>query len=211
MESTTNARVVDSKTIELFGANTLMLEIGNLFGVGTNLAYINLLTPYGQGNIPPDNANVYLTPISGSSKRFMCIGAIPAIPTIPHDFNKGESWSNSLRYILAMQNDGIRAYRETDEDFNTTLPNGEAFVQMMLNRITELESMIETLNQNYASLKSTFNSHMHSGVQTGGSNTGSPTSQLSQTNIPTYSTLDKDKTYLNDGKALIDDNGEVYA
>lgn len=192
------------------GLKLVRLNIQEIFGSGS-LTNIDILTQYGTGNIPPDNNNIYMTSVNNSEKCLFALGSVNAIPNIYREPVQGESWNYSQKYVLVYQNDGINAYRQAaTPDFYCTLPNGQAFVQMMIDRVTELENMITAINNNYTTLKSAFDAHVHSGIVTGGGTSGAPTSSLSQTNIPTYATLAKDKTYLTDGKALINDLGEVY-
>jgi hypothetical protein len=90
------------------------------------------------------------------------------------------------------------------------LPNGEFGGQMMQNRITEIENMISKINNNYNTLVSLFNSHVHSGVQSGGNNSGQPLSSLSQTQLPIPSTLSQDTNYIANENYLINDKGTLY-
>lgn len=194
------------------GLKLVRLTTKNIFGYGNQLSDINVINPYGVGNIPPNNSNVFLTSVSNSEKCLYSLGSVTAIPNITREPQQGESWSFSQKYVLAYQNDGIKAYRQANSpDFYCTLPNGQAFVQMMINRINELEAIILAINQNYTELKSTFDNHKHSGIQPGGGNSGTSTVFLTQTNVPSSANLAKDKAYLLSGKALIDDLGEVYS
>lgn len=191
---------------QIAGFSQLVVDATNVVALGNNLSAINLVFPYGFSSLPPDGCQGILIPIGGSSKSYKCIGFAVTSPAIPHEFDAGESWLNSQRYILAMQNDAIRAYRQGDEDFNTTLPNGESFVEMMINRINDLQTTIDGINENYSILSATFNSHQHPG----GSPTGAPTTSLTQDDLATTPEMAYDLGYLNDGKALIDDLGENY-
>lgn len=190
-------------------------KITNLRGSLLPSDGLNFIYPYGVGAYPADKGMAVVMPVNGGNKEYLIIGFTQPLPTQIasnddiYEIKKGEAWLNSGRYMLLAQNDGLRGYR-FDSKFNTTLSNGEAFVAMMLNRIKELESMISTINKNYETLKNTFNSHTHGGVQSGGASTKSPDSQLSQTNIDNFNTLTHDQQYLEDGKALINDKGEVY-
>lgn len=201
---------IKATTIALFnGAKRVVATAINFTTSGNSLDTIDISYPYGSGSVPPAGAYGVFIPVGGSSKKYICIGFVPVIPNIPYTFLSGESWNNSQKYILAMQNDAIKAYRNGDEIFNTTLPNGEAFVQMMLNRINDLEYAFNQINNNYTSLKNTFNSHVHTSAAEG-SPTTPPTSTLSQSNLDNTDAMNNDKTYLNDGKALINDQGQNY-
>jgi hypothetical protein len=201
--------VEKSEVSQINSNNHVLLGSSDILALGNKLDSIDLLMPYGSGCLPPPNSAAVFVPIGGSSKTFKCLGFTPIVPDIPHTIMPGEYWNNSQKYILLMQNDAIRAYRNTDQEFNCTLPNGEAVVQLLLDRIDELQSMISDINSNYSSLLSTFNAHNHPNGKDGNP-TGAPTTTLSQTDIPDYATLAKDKTYLTDGKALINDLGANY-
>lgn len=189
----------------IYGIKAVYLQMKNIVGVGGTLSDIDMVAPYGDGCIPPDGVSGVVTPIYGSGKKLYFLGTVNGIPEIPHDPEKGESWKSSLNYVLIQQNDGIRAYRISDEEFNTTLPNGESFVQMMLNRINEMQAEIDYLK----TFATAYDGHTHTGVMTGGGITGATSSTVGQP--PELTTLAKDKTYLQDGKALIDDLGENYS
>lgn len=194
------------------GQKLVRLTVKNVFGYGNQLTEIDVINPYGVGNIPPSNVNVFLTSVGNSEKCLYSLGSVTSVPNITREPTQGESWSFSQKYVLVYQNDGLKAYRQSENpDFYCTLPNGQAFVQMMLNRIVELENIINSINSNYTTLKSAFDSHRHSGIQPGGSNSGTSTVPLSQTALIPSSNLTKDQTYLSSGKALIDDLGEVYS
>jgi len=212
MFNSISGRVVAAikKALTEGGLKLVRLNVNEVFGSG-NLSSMDIINPYGVGNIPPNNTNVFLTSVNNSSKCLFATGGVTAIPRLLREPVQGESWSYSQKYALVYQNDGIKAYRQADTpDFACTLPNGEAFVQMMVNRIAELEAMVATINSNYTELKSAWTSHTHSGVTPGGGNTGGATSALTQNNIVPLPTQAKDKAYLMAGKALIDDLGEVY-
>lgn len=194
------------------GQKLVRLTVKNVFGYGNKLTEIDVINPYGVGNIPPSNINVFLTSVSNSEKCLYSLGSVTSVPKITREPEQGESWNFSQKYVLVYQNDGLKAYRQAESpNFYCTLPNGQAFVQMMLNRIVELENIINAINSNYTTLKSAFDNHRHSGIQPGGSNSGISTVALTQTDLIPSSNLAKDKTYLSSGKALIDDLGEVYS
>lgn len=195
------AKVIKKSAIKN-GSPLVRLTIKNIFGYGNNLSDVNIINPYGTGNIPSADINVFVTSINNSEKTLYSLGTVSVIPSIYREPEEGESWNYSQKYVLAYQNDGIKAYRIAETpDFYCTLPNGQAFVQMMLNRINEMQVEIDYLK-----------THKHeagtlqapNGPVTG--STGVPTSPP-----PEPTTLNKDKTYLTNGKALIDDLGENYS
>ena len=213
---TTYGNIIKTATrTSVDGIKFLVTSVLNIFGCNNETSNIQVISPYGMSSYPVNYGKVVVQPISGSNKEYVISGFVQGLPnSITHNVVAGEAWLYSNKYILVAQNDGVMAYRG-DNTFHATLPIGEAFVAMMVNRITEIEQMIATINANYATLTGKFNSHTHSvsGVQ-GGSGTvtaGATGDSLSQTNVTVFPTLAKDKSYLNAGKALIDDNGEIYA
>lgn len=195
------------ETIVAFG------EFINIRADGNNMTGVRMITPYGYGSYPVSGQGL-LTPLNGSNKYYACLGFLAGLPeSIDYEIKDGESWVYSKNYILVVQNDAVRAYRN-DDTFSATLPNGESFVQMMLNRINEMEQTISTINANYDELVSKFNDHTHivTGVESGSSTATSDatTNTLSQTQVTVYPTLGKDKTYLSNGEALINDEGKIY-
>lgn len=192
----------------------LVANIRNMRAVGNEDSYIKILNPYGFCSYPRnDNSLMLVTPINASNKDYAIMGWFQGMPdNITHIPVAGETWQYSTKYLFIQQVDGVRAYRN-DNKFSATMPNGESFVTMMTDRINELEDMITKINANYTTLVAKFNSHTHvvANVQPGSSSiTASSTGDtLSQTAIPVYPTLAKDKAYL--PKALVNNDGEMYA
>lgn len=200
------ARIVTCTRQALNGASILIATIVGMRGSQNQDTDINIATPQGFGSIPPKGRLAVVVPMLGSNKSYAITGFVQATldGIVPHNGAEWESWLYSKRYALYMQNDAIRAYRMDDQDFNATLPIGESFVAMMLNRINEMQTEINYLK----TVASTFNNHVHSGVMSGAGTSAVPTTTLADP--PKPATLDHDKTYLQDGKALINDTGEVY-
>lgn len=192
----------------IYSVKSVYLQMANVFGFGNKIDNIDMLSPYGDGCVPPKGFSGVVAPVNGSGKKLYFLGGVNAIPDIPHDPAIGESWKSSLKYVLIQQNDAVRAYRIGDEEFNATLPNGESFVEMMVNRINELQTNIDYLTN----LVSQLQNHTHQilNVQGGMETKNSQPPIQTFSNPPTPSTLQKDEDYLTTGKALIDDLGKVY-
>lgn len=197
---------------------TVKTKIGALVGTITNMrgnafqiSDVKLSTPYGVGSIPPKGATAVIIPVEGSTKSSVVVGYLINLPTdIAHDFVDGESWLHSRNYLLGALENALQAYRHGDTDYKATLPNGEFVGNMMLNRINEIETMLQEINANYATLKTTYNAHSHSGVMTGAGVSGAPASQLEQTDLTIAPELEKDKDSINNEEYLINDKGTMY-
>lgn len=177
----------------------LVGTVTNMLGQNNQTSNIQQCTPYGMSSYPVDFGKCVVQPINGSNKDYVISGFVQGLPTdITHEVVSGESWLYSTKYVLIAQNDGLMAYRN-DNLLHATLPIGESVVATMLNRINEMQAQITYLT----TLVSQLQSHSHPG-------NGTPPSQTFTT-PSTPATLAKDKAYLTAGKALIDDNGEVYA
>ncbi len=214
MFSIVTGEIAKASQKTLYHAKAVYIQAKSILGFGNNIDDIDIVFPYGDGSIPPEGSGGIFCPVNGSAKKLYLLGTLSAIPPVPHEFEEGESWKHSQKYILVQQNDGIVAYRISDEEFKATMPNGESFVQMMLNRINEMEQTISVLNSNYQTSQQAFNTHTHisaaPGNPTGTAGASTPPVTLTQIDIENYATLNKDKTYLNDGKSLVDDLGENY-
>lgn len=178
--------------------NEIRIDVSSIFADGNILSELGIITPYGVGSIPPKNIGMIVAPINGSAKKLYGLGVVDGVPKVKDTPLEGESWLRSLKYLLMIKNSAIKAFRIDDDEFNPTLPNGEAFVQTMLNRINELQAQITYLT----TLVSQLQGHSHP-------SNGAPPSQTFST-PSTPSTLAKDKSYLSSGKGLIDDLGEMY-
>lgn len=178
--------------------NEIRMDVASIFADGNILSELGIITPYGVGSIPPKNIGMIVAPINGSAKKLYGIGVVDGVPKVKNIPIEGESWLRSLKYLLMVKNSAIKAFRIDDDNFNPTLPNGEAFVQTMLNRINELQAQITYLT----TLVGQLQNHTHP------SNGASPSQTFSTPSTP--ATLAKDKNYLSSGKGLIDDLGEMY-
>lgn len=198
---------------------TVKTKIGALVGTITNMrgnafqiSDVKLSTPYGVGSIPPKGATAVIIPVEGSTKSSVVVGYLINLPTdIAHDFVDGESWLHSRNYLLGALEDALQAYRHGDTDYKATLPNGEFVGNMMLNRINEIEIMLQEINDNYTTLKTTYNAHTHSNVMTGAGVSGAPANQLEQADLTIAPELTKDKDSINNEEYLINDKGTMYA
>lgn len=183
------------------GIKGVYLTIANMFGAANTVTDVDNLTPYGQASIPPKGLGVIAIPVEGSAKKLFVIGGVSSIPEINHELISGESWNYSQFYVLVMQNDAIRAYRIGEgATLDCTLPNGEAFVQLVLNRINEQQAEIDYLKGH----KHLAGEYVANGSPVTG-NSGPPT-----TMPPQPATMAKDKAYLSGGKALINNTGVNY-
>jgi len=203
-------RLKESVTQTYNGVKYVVGTFLNLRANGYNPEQIGILSPYGQGSIPVDNIKGLVLPIEGSNKLYYNIGFLVTVPPILHDFKKGESWSNSLNYTLMYQNDGIIAYKINDSNnYKATLPNGEWVGKLVQDRINEIEAMISEINANYTALLAAVNGHTHTYSPGPGSptETGGPSSTLSQTPLPVPSTLAADTASITAEEYLINDHG----
>ena len=193
--------------------NNLVYYLGTFTGLRGNVSDVSsvkLATPFGHGSIPPDGLPAILISINGSHKSNACLGYFMETPsTIPHVPIKGEGWLYSSNYLLIAQLNGLVAYKNSNNTYKATLPNGEFVGKMMLNRIEELERLIGELNTNYTTLKSAYDAHLHTG-NGAGNPTSAPTTPAPLLTVSTPSTLAQDTGYINGEKYLINNNGELY-
>lgn len=195
-------------TFTLFkGRKSVTLQNTNIYTTGNNFSSIQMLTPYGYFGIPNNNANNCIIPLNESAKAYISIGFLNTLPeSTPISITTGEFCYASNNWALVWNNDGLRANKLDDNTYSATLISGEWVNYFMLNRINEIQNMINQINANYTTLLATFNAHIHSGVTTGTSTSGSPTTTLSQTNLPTPATLGQDTTYIDNENDLLNDN-----
>lgn len=198
---------------------TVKTKIGALVGTITNMrgnafqiSDVKLSTPYGVGSIPPKGATAVIIPVEGSTKSSVVVGYLINLPTgIAHDFVDGESWLHSRNYLLGALEDALQAYRHGDTNYKATLPNGEFVGNMMLNRINEIEIMLQGINTNYTALQQAYNTHAHSGVMTGAGVSGVPSATISIPPLIISQELAKDKASIIAEEYLINDKGKMYA
>jgi hypothetical protein len=104
-----------------------------LFGLFNNIRmkgftqdYIQIIYPYGSFGVPNSNIPMILIPLNDSQKSsWVALGTGVVFPTVPHEFIEGESASYSNKYVLAIQNDKLVAYRISDNQYQATLISGE--------------------------------------------------------------------------------------
>jgi hypothetical protein len=194
--------------------NGIISYVGTFSGLrgnATNVSSVQMVSPYGHGAIPPIGLPAFILPINGSHKSNACLGYLTeTVDNIKDNPVQGEGWLYSQNYVLLARLSGLQAYKYGNTTYFATLPNGEFVGQMLQNRITEIENMISEINNNYNTLVSLFNSHAHSGVQGGNSNSAGPLSPLSQTQLPIPNTLSKDTNYITNENYLINDSGTLY-
>lgn len=204
-----NSILAKVKNVALKISNTttyVALSVTNVILKSYTISDCYSVYPYGQGGYPQDNTNVFLSPIQGSNKTYICLGFVNGVPTnLPYVFKQGESWGYSKRYLLSYQNDAINAYRFDDNNFTTTLPQGQFMGSMMLNRINELQEQITYLTTLVSQLQAHTHTYLNVGVPTP---TSSPLSVFSIPTTPT--TLAKDTNLINNENYLINDKGIVY-
>lgn len=199
--------VVKGIFVTLEDRKTVSLQNNNLYTTGNNNVNIKMVTPYGYFCIPKKNANNCMIPINDSPKGYVNIGFINSLSiSTPINITDGEFVFASDNWALTWNNDGLNANKLDNSNYFATLISGQWVNYLMLNRITEIENMINEINNNYTTLKNTFNAHIHSGVQTGGGNSGTSTFSLAQTNLPIPATLNDDTNYINNENDLLNDN-----
>lgn len=160
-----------------------------------NLSNIITLTPYGQGGFPVPGIKGMLIPDQQSNKNaYYCVGFSCSIPPgTPYTPIQGESWSYSSNYMLTQQNTSITAYRINDATYYATLPSGEWMNKIFTDIISRLDS-----------LETSYNTHVHTGVSTGSSNSGTPLVPL----LPDPDLI-ADQTAIDNENTLINDSGNV--
>jgi hypothetical protein len=165
----------------------------NIRTKGYSLSTINIAPPYGQFSVPPAGLKGVLVPIEDSNKLYANVGFLNSLPPIPYTPAVGDSGQYSLNYCMVQNSTGIMAYRISDNSYSATLINGN-----WANKI--LTDIITRLNQ----IESLYNSHVHSGVQTGGG-----TSAVPVVLMPDDPDLIADASAISDGKTLINNNGTI--
>lgn len=182
------------------GLDIVISNFTNYIAKDAQVENIGTIYPWGFGSLANKSSRMLAIPTYGTNQATAIIGVELVIPPVKNDLKDGECWTHSNKYLLAVQNDTVNAYRINDLNYFATLPNGQFMGAMMLNRINELQAEINYLK-----------THKHeagnlvapNGAVTG--TTGVPTSPP-----PEPSTLATDKSYINAEKYLINDKGTMY-
>ena len=186
------------------------LQNTNLYTTGNTNVNIQMVTPYGYFGIPKANANTCMIPINDSPKGYVSIGFLGSLPvSSPISITDGEFAFASDNWALTWNNTGLNANKLDNPSYFATLISGQWVNYLMLNRITEIENIINEINTNYTTLVNIFNVHVHTGVQTGGGTSGPSSTPLTQTDLPIPTTLSDDTTYINNENDLLNDNAII--
>lgn len=230
-----------------YGTNSSLVTFtaNNLYNAGYSRDNIVLSSEFGTVQIPEKSTSAFIINFNNSGQSFVSVGYSQVIdntennPTFPY-LVEGV-WCKITKYwgvvwnVKSDTDNGLLAFKMNNKDFKATLPNGEFIGQMMQNRINEIENVIQQLNDNitnfiipmitqinanYATLLSTFNSHIHpagSIPAPSGATTATPASTLTQvdlsnpSNYTDPSTLSKDTNLISNQNYLLNNHGEMYS
>lgn len=180
------------------GLDIVISNFTNYIAKDAQVENIGTIYPWGFGSLANKSSRMLAIPTYGTNQATAVIGVELVIPPVKNDLKDGECWTHSNKYLLAVQNDTVNAYRINDLNYFATLPNGQFMGAMMLNRINEMQAQITYLT----TLVSQLQGHSHP------SNGATPSQTFTTPSTP--STLATDKSYINAGKYLINDKGTMY-
>lgn len=170
--------------------------IKNYYTVGYDTEPTPVAAPFGYLSVPNDKAQAVGICLEGSNKQQLILAFINKLPTdTPIELQKGESGHISNNWGLFTKNNKVMAYK-LDDEYTATLMSGEWGVHLETNRINELKSVVQQLNNDLQQLKTQFNAHIH---PTPDGNSGAPTLGLNLNDIVIPDTADQDLNHLGNG------------
>lgn len=173
---------------------------------------------YGQPGIINNitNGTKFAIGFSPYNHSSIVLGGITVIPddneTLSDDnaLMEGEtavSETANYNYTFQAKLDRLQAlFTNKQGTIKTQMLNGEAIVQILRDILDEFNSNLKSyINSQIAN---TFNSHTHTGVQTGLGTSGKSATQISNY-APASNISGKDNDYLSNAKCYVNDNGDV--
>jgi hypothetical protein len=189
--------------------NAIFTEVPNFYVPGYNPNDIFLTTPPGYFSVPLDNSNAIIMNVAGSNKTQVVTGIVTTIPLnnpiITDGVSPGEGGIVSTNWGLVVKNNAILGYKFDNDAYRATLNSGEWLGKFIKDLINDNNVVLRDYINNQINLFLT--THTHSGVTSGGSNTGIAVQPV--TNIVQNTTLNDDVTYINDENYLLNDNAIV--
>ncbi|MDQ5920954.1 MAG: hypothetical protein QG673_1010 [Pseudomonadota bacterium] len=172
------------------GSPSVTADVNNVTVIGNNRQSVACLFPYGYFSVPKDGVNAVVLNTGDTGSNPLVIGVLVGFQNLPYTPQPGEGGLFSDNWLLAQQNDAIRAYKIDAATYRATLPCGEwlgKYLTDILNRLDVIEKYLNT--------------HTHSGVETGGGISGIANPIEPDTNIAADKTSISNEEYLLNDKA----------
>lgn len=185
------AGFIKNARFNIDGRPSVTADIKNITVIGNNRQNAAFVFPYGFFSVPKDGVNAIVVNPGNTGGNPLVIGVVVGFDKLPYIFKAGESGLFSDNWILAQQNEAIKAYKIDNSDYSATLPSGEwlgKYLTDILNRLDSIETYLNT--------------HTHTGVETGSGISGIANPIASDPNIA------KDKSSINNQDYLLNTNAK---
>lgn len=199
--------IVDSSTLTKNNSNAaISLNVKRMVVSGNDRANVPMSFPYGYMSLPPQNTRIVVTNFGTTGQSPVAIGTLSSLSANnPVSIVAGEGFNYSDNWVIKYGNIGVTAYKIDDAAYSATLPSGEWFIKFIQDLINDNNTTLRDYIN--AQIAAKFNSHVHTGVMTGGGTSGAP--NITITDIAQNSTLQDDYNYATDENCLLNDNATV--